>query len=341
MREGTARELVARLRATRNQDRGWGYAPGKASRLEPTCWALLALQADDDARGETKQRASILPLAPSAPPRDPSDGAQTQPPTSDTNRKDADVAAVLTSWPDNGIWLRESADTPPNVAFNGLALLALECERELEGAVASDGAARATQLRQALLAHAPAVTGPSSASRQDNSLRGWAWVEGSFSFVEPSAWCLLALKKSLAARPDSGAAQAAHAARLAEAERLLVDRMCAGGGWNYGNSNVFGSDLIAYVPTTAIGLLSLQDRRETAAVQESLRFLRARGHSEPSVLALALATICLRVFGEPVEAVRDALLTALDASSSATTTAALAAAACALTEGGTRAFTVS
>src|SRR5918993_4172413 len=30
------------LRA-RNADGGWGYQAGKATRLEPTCWALLAL----------------------------------------------------------------------------------------------------------------------------------------------------------------------------------------------------------------------------------------------------------------------------------------------------------
>src|SRR5215218_3279418 len=35
------------LRAGRNADGGWGYYAGKASRLEPTCWALLAL-ADAD-----------------------------------------------------------------------------------------------------------------------------------------------------------------------------------------------------------------------------------------------------------------------------------------------------
>ena len=31
------------LLRTRNADGGWGYQPGKASRLEPTCWASLAL----------------------------------------------------------------------------------------------------------------------------------------------------------------------------------------------------------------------------------------------------------------------------------------------------------
>ena len=39
--------LEAALRRGRNTDGGWGYYAGKASRLEPTCWALLAL-ADSD-----------------------------------------------------------------------------------------------------------------------------------------------------------------------------------------------------------------------------------------------------------------------------------------------------
>jgi len=30
------------LQDSRNVGGGWGYQPGKASRLEPTCWALLA-----------------------------------------------------------------------------------------------------------------------------------------------------------------------------------------------------------------------------------------------------------------------------------------------------------
>ena len=37
------------LLAGRNADGGWGYYAGKASRLEPTCWGLLALGDADPA----------------------------------------------------------------------------------------------------------------------------------------------------------------------------------------------------------------------------------------------------------------------------------------------------
>ena len=36
-------ELKASLVRARNADGGWGYFAGKSSRLEPTCWALLAI----------------------------------------------------------------------------------------------------------------------------------------------------------------------------------------------------------------------------------------------------------------------------------------------------------
>src|SRR5262249_42902645 len=89
--------------------------------------------------------------------------------------------------------------------------------------------------------------------RQDNTLQGWPWIEESFSWVEPTAWCMLAMKISSALLPDRE-----RAARIDEAERLLLDRMCQTGGWNYGNSNTLGRELSAHVPTTALALLALR-----------------------------------------------------------------------------------
>ena len=59
-----------------------------------------------------------------------------------------------------------------------------------------------------------------------------------FSWVEPTSWCILALKK---AAPDPTARETAD--RVIEAERMLADRCCLEGGWNYGNSNVLGKEL--------------------------------------------------------------------------------------------------
>ena len=80
--------------------------------------------------------------------------------------------------------------------------------------------------------------GQSAILRQNNQLLGWPWIDGTFSWVEPTSWCLLALKKAGQLPSRTGAA-----ARIAEADRMLADRCCVSGGWNYGNSNVLGKEL--------------------------------------------------------------------------------------------------
>ncbi len=49
------------LLSAANADGGWGYYPGKASRLEPTCWALLALLPSDSDFKRPPLRASRFP----------------------------------------------------------------------------------------------------------------------------------------------------------------------------------------------------------------------------------------------------------------------------------------
>ena len=70
-------------------------------------------------------------------------------------------------------------------------------------------------------------------SGHDTMLVGWPWVEGTHSWVEPTAINLLALKH--AGRGDHP--------RAREAVRLLQDRLLPDGGCNYGNTIVFGQEL--------------------------------------------------------------------------------------------------
>jgi hypothetical protein len=58
---------------------------------------------------------------------------------------------------------------------------------------------------------------------------------------------------------------------------------------------VYGRELHAYVPTTAVGLLALQDRRDDAAVRRSVAFLEEHATWECSCYALGLAAIALRL----------------------------------------------
>jgi hypothetical protein len=241
---------------------GWPYYPDRASRIEPTCWALLAL-------GPAASRA----------PEAATVGAR---------------AFLRTLQRPDGL-LVEPATPGPNYGWNGLALLALNAQEDLDVV---------DRLSTGLLA----VKGIQieddgrSVVRVDSRLQAWSWTEGTFSWVEPTACCLLALKVRRVGGP-------AVAQRISEAEAVLVDRVCEPGGWNYGNSQVLAQDLRPYVPTSALALLALQDKRDHPVVRRSLAWLDANALSEPSTMALSLAAICLHVYGRPI----DHVLAQLDA----------------------------
>jgi hypothetical protein len=219
----------------------------------------------------------------------------------------------------------ESGMPGPNYAWNGLALLAA-----LAGASAPEPWAAA--LASGLLRVKGIALAPSQTSGQDNSLQAWSWTEGTFSWVEPTALCMLALKKA-------GAMDAAARTRLLEAEALLLNRVCDQGGWNYGNAEALGQDLRPYVPTTALALLAMQDRREHPAVTRSRRWLREHATSEPSTMALSLAAMCLQTLGED-SAAHEALARHVSASAALENFHWMAMAACALSDRAVPALTV-
>ena len=182
------------------------------------------------------------------------------------------------------------AGAPVNFAFNAIARSA--CVERPDAKTFVTGLAR-------LLVQARGITlEQNDVQRQDNSLQAWPWIDQTFSWVEPTAWCMLLLKKCRALGIE-GAAD-----RITVAEKLIRDRVCHDGGWNYGGSNVYGQELYAYVPTTAIGLLAMQDRRDDPVVVKSLEFLKANAHTEPTTEALGLTMICFSIYGVPTEAIR-------------------------------------
>ena len=284
-------DLGVSLRRVRNADGGWPYQAAKRSRIEPTCWALLAL-----GRGD-------------APP--------------DTS--------VFDRWPRKDGWLVDVAGAPTNHAFNAMAaltLLALKAPDALvEGLIAL------------LLESRGIRTRPFQPIKQDGSLQAWSWVDGTLSWVEPTAWSLLLLKQRRAHGPVAGVEE-----RIRVGEQMLVDRACRTGGWNYGNSNAFGQDLYPYVPTTALALLAMQDRRGDPAVIRGLEWLEQGATKERSLVALSLALICLRVFDRPTETQRQVLATQLAngplRERSGDDVLGLAMAACAMREAPLSAFTV-
>ncbi|MEP7306007.1 MAG: hypothetical protein ABJA98_10865 [Acidobacteriota bacterium] len=262
-RSTLAAQLRRALVAGANTGGGWGYYPGKTSRIEPTCWALLALAATSDEPGDVWRSSA-----------------------------DVHLQFLARSQRSDGLLL----DLPPvpNLGFNGLA--ALVCQ-QLRGSAADALLARLVPA----LVRIKGISVKNTPNPSD-ALQGWPWIEETFSWVEPTALCLLALKRSrrAASGPETDA-------RVQEAEHVLLARSCATGGWNYGNASVYGQDLRPYVPTTALGLMALADRRADPVVIRGLEFLRNNQLNERSGMALALTALCLRIHGLPCDEVEHAL----------------------------------
>jgi hypothetical protein len=267
MQPPSARDVHEKLRQAlvrgANADGGWPYYGLKASRLEPTCWALLALSAAGGpadhqyvARGRAYMRALQRP-----------DGL-----------------------------LAEAAAPGPNYAWNGLALLT---DVTIHGAPMD---AWQERLVSGLLA-ARGIALPEGPSpvRQNNQLRAWSWTDDTFSWIEPTACCLLALKRARAGDPLART-------RIADGEAVVLDRACDGGGWNYGNARVLGQDLRPYVPTTALALLAMQDRRSHPVIQRGMSWLDAHAMTEPAAMALSWVAVYRQVFQTPSPAVQARLI---------------------------------
>jgi len=82
----------------------------------------------------------------------------------------------------------------------------------------------------------------------DTSLRGWPWVSGTHSWIEPTSLCVLALQ----------AAGLKEHKRVAEAVDMILNRQLNSGGWNYGNTVVFGSQLWPIPESTGMALSALE-----------------------------------------------------------------------------------
>jgi len=199
----------------------------------------------------------------------------------------------LSTWPRRDGWFLDRSSDAVNVGFNGLAAIVLRALDAPADILAS--------LCKALVAMKGQKLPASTTNRQDNSLQGWAWTDGTFSWVEPTAWGLIALKR-LGRRGDVDAA-----ARIDEAERLLVDRVCQRGGWNFGNADVLGTPLEPYVSATALGLLAMADRRSIEPVARSFRYLTAHRLSERSAMALGLSRVALGLYGAAADDVSTAI----------------------------------
>jgi hypothetical protein len=102
------------------------------------------------------------------------------------------------------------------------------------------------------------------AAGHDPLLKGWPWIDGTHSWIEPTALNVLALKATGHAQHE----------RVLEAIRMILDRQLPHGGWNYGSTYVFGKEHLPMPESTGAALTSLAGKVAREKVAHSLGYLR-------------------------------------------------------------------
>ena len=147
---------------------------------------------------------------------------------------------ALERWQTSGGGFSVQDGAPPGpyaTALAMVALLAYDC-----------GAAAAEVARRWLIrSRSETISGSGGAYGHDTRLAGWSWVEGTYGWVEPTAWAVRALRSC---------GDDEHP-RVREGLSMLFDRTVDGGGWNYGNVEVLGRRLAAQPETTGVVLMAV------------------------------------------------------------------------------------
>jgi len=134
---------------------------------------------------------------------------------------------------------------------------------------------------------------PEAAMSHDTSIKGWSWIENTHSWVDPTALSLQALKMTGYEKHQ----------RSAEAARMLLDRQLPKGGWNVGNTMVFGKELRPMPDSTGMALDALSGMVPLKRIQDSIRYLKERIRNVRSPLSLGWGILGLGAWGErPAEA---------------------------------------
>ena len=123
--------------------------------------------------------------------------------------------------------------------------------------------------------------------RFDPAKYGWPWIPDTVSWVAPTALSILAFNCWRRSSP-----------RLKPAADMLLDRACAAGGWNAGNSMVFGVNLDPHPDFTAMAVMALHavQPQGQSPVEASLDYLAARLREASSPYSLAWGVMALSAY---------------------------------------------
>lgn len=117
----------------------------------------------------------------------------------------------------------------------------------------------------------------------DTMLTGWSWAADTHSWLEPTAYAVLALNRT---------GKSAHP-RTAEGTRLLIDRLLPEGGANYGNTIVLDQPLLPHIHSTGLAMLALANQAsEDPRIELSLQYL-----DRELPTTVPVASLCYGVLG--------------------------------------------
>ncbi|MCZ2153369.1 MAG: terpene cyclase/mutase family protein [Bryobacterales bacterium] len=128
---------------------------------------------------------------------------------------------------------------------------------------------------------------------------GWPWAVGATAWTEPTVLGTLAMQKARV--PGRFPALEAHInERYDDARKMLVDRRCASGGWNYGAPTALKIGADSYPETTGMALLGLQGM--TDAVPGALAVARRMLDSKPHANGVSWLQLGLAASDQAAEA---------------------------------------
>jgi len=129
----------------------------------------------------------------------------------------------------------------------------------------------------------------------DTSLRGWPWVSGTHSWIEPTSLSMVALQ----------AAGFKEHKRMAEAAEMILNRQLISGGWNYGNTTVFGTPLQPIPESTGIALSALEGLVPKKRVVRSLEYTKKQFTHIRTPLTLSWTILGLGAWSERPQRARE------------------------------------
>jgi uncharacterized protein (DUF362 family) len=216
--------LLSDLAGQAEKAGGWGYTTGQGAHLEPTCLALLALHRSPTEYAESIEMGMRF-LASNAL----LDGSYRL----ERGRREAVWTTAMAAFV-LAVFGRETKNREQTPAF----LLGLEGQK-------GD------------------ANNSSEVNDIDLNLVGWPWAVGNFSWVEPTAWACLALRRAGHGSQD----------RVRQGIQMLLDRAFEDGGINYGNRKVLGRRTEPIPGPTALMLLALQGYNDDPKVRAAANYL--------------------------------------------------------------------